>query len=163
MPLPLFIKWDDAEYGLRALAAGFPTVSLPGAAIWHLSWGDKDDASDWQAYFHIRNRLIAAALHSPHKRGGTIFRSMLKQDLRFLITLQYSTVELHQMAYRDFLAGPGEESPFDLDGPIMGGGKKQVTTKAMNPGCYKYDAGAFRSGTVKGMSSGSKAEIVILP
>jgi galactofuranosylgalactofuranosylrhamnosyl-N-acetylglucosaminyl-diphospho-decaprenol beta-1,5/1,6-galactofuranosyltransferase len=106
MPLPLFIKWDDAEYGLRALAAGYPTVSLPGAAIWHLSWGDKDDASDWQAYFHIRNRLVAAALHSPNEHGGTMLREMLKHDLRFLMTLQYSTVEMHQMAYRDFLAGP---------------------------------------------------------
>ena len=37
-----------------------------------------------------------------------MFRSMLKVDLRFLITLQYSTVELHQMAYRDFLAGPDQ-------------------------------------------------------
>ena len=108
MPLPVFIKWDDAEYGLRAFAAGFPTVSLPGTAIWHLSWGDKDDASDWQAYFHIRNRLIAAALHSPHKHGGKLFPEMIKHDLRFLINLQYSTVELHQMAYRDFLAGPDQ-------------------------------------------------------
>jgi galactofuranosylgalactofuranosylrhamnosyl-N-acetylglucosaminyl-diphospho-decaprenol beta-1,5/1,6-galactofuranosyltransferase len=106
MPLPVFIKWDDAEYGLRAFAAGFPTASLPGTAIWHLSWGDKDDASDWQAYFHIRNRLVAAALHSPHKHGGKLFREMLKADLRFLINLQYSTVELHHLAYRDFLAGP---------------------------------------------------------
>ena len=106
MPLPVFIKWDDAEYGLRAFAAGFPTASLPGTAIWHLSWGDKDDASDWQAYFHIRNRLVAAALHSPHKRGGKLFREMLKADMRFLINLQYSTVELHHKAYRDFLAGP---------------------------------------------------------
>jgi galactofuranosylgalactofuranosylrhamnosyl-N-acetylglucosaminyl-diphospho-decaprenol beta-1,5/1,6-galactofuranosyltransferase len=106
MPLPVFIKWDDAEYGLRAFDAGFPTVTLPGTAIWHLSWGDKDDASDWQAYFHIRNRLIAAALHSPHEHGGSMIREMIKHDLRFLITLQYSTVELHQMAYRDFLAGP---------------------------------------------------------
>ncbi|SFO94019.1 galactofuranosylgalactofuranosylrhamnosyl-N-acetylglucosaminyl-diphospho-decaprenol beta-1,5/1,6-galactofuranosyltransferase [Geodermatophilus dictyosporus] len=106
MPLPVFIKWDDAEYGLRAFAAGFPTASLPGTAIWHLSWGDKDDASDWQAYYHIRNRLVAAALHSPHRHGGKLFREMLKADLRFLINLQYSTVELHHLAYRDFLAGP---------------------------------------------------------
>jgi galactofuranosylgalactofuranosylrhamnosyl-N-acetylglucosaminyl-diphospho-decaprenol beta-1,5/1,6-galactofuranosyltransferase len=118
MPLPLFIKWDDAEYGLRALAAGYPTVSLPGAAIWHLSWGDKDDASDWQAYFHIRNRLIAAALHSPNEHGGSMLREMLKHDLRFLITLQYSTVELHQMAYRDFLAGP-ERLFDDLPGSVV--------------------------------------------
>ena len=106
MPLPVFIKWDDAEYGLRAFAAGFPTASLPGTAIWHLSWGDKDDASDWQAYFHIRNRLVAAALHSPHRHGGKLFREMAKADMRFLINLQYSTVELHHLAYRDFLAGP---------------------------------------------------------
>ncbi len=126
MPLPLFIKWDDAEYGLRAFAAGFPTVSLPGAAIWHLSWGDKDDASDWQAYFHIRNRLAAAALHSPHDHGGRMFRDMLKHDLRFLITLQYSTVELHQMAYRDFLAGP--EKLFEgMPGSVVRAREKRST------------------------------------
>ncbi|MDX5455871.1 MAG: glycosyltransferase, partial [Rhodococcus sp. (in: high G+C Gram-positive bacteria)] len=51
-PLPLFIKWDDAEYGLRARAAGYPTVTMPGVAIWHMAWSDKDDAIDWQAYFH---------------------------------------------------------------------------------------------------------------
>ena len=57
----------------------------------------------------------------------------------------------------------GTDSPFDPDGPIMGGGQKQVTMKAVTPGCYKYAAGAFRSGTVKGMSSGSNPELVILP
>ena len=62
-----------------------------------------------------------------------------------------------------FMVSFGSDSPFEPDGPIMGGGKKQVTTKAVTPGCYKYDAGAFRSGTVKGMSGGSNAELVILP
>ena len=49
--LPLFIKWDDAEYGIRAGAAGYPTVSMPGVAVWHVPWTDKNDALDWQAYF----------------------------------------------------------------------------------------------------------------
>jgi len=62
-----------------------------------------------------------------------------------------------------FMVSFGTDSPFDPDGPIMGGGKKQVTTTAITPGCYKYDAGAFRSGTVKGMSGGTKPELVILP
>jgi plastocyanin len=62
-----------------------------------------------------------------------------------------------------FMVSFGSDSPFDPDGPIMGGGKKQVRTTASTPGCYKYDAGAFRSGTVYGMSSGSKPELVILP
>ena len=62
-----------------------------------------------------------------------------------------------------FMVSFGTDSPFDPDAPIMGGGKKQVTTTAATPGCYKYDAGAFRSGTVYGMSGGSKPELVILP
>jgi plastocyanin len=57
----------------------------------------------------------------------------------------------------------GTDSPFDPDRPIMGGGQKQVTTTATTPGCYKYDVGAFRSGTVYGMSGGTKSELVILP
>jgi hypothetical protein len=62
-----------------------------------------------------------------------------------------------------FMVSFGTDSPFDPDSPIMGGGKKQVTTRAATPGCYKYDVGAFRSGTVYGMSGGNKGELVILP
>ena len=70
-PLPLFIKWDDGEFGLRAKDAGFPTASWPGIAIWHMAWSDKDDAIDWQAYFHLRNRLIVAAIqHDGSPRGS---------------------------------------------------------------------------------------------
>ncbi len=57
----------------------------------------------------------------------------------------------------------GTESPFEPDDPIIGGGKKPVSVKAKSPGCYKYDAGAFTSGTVYGMSGGSRPELVILP
>jgi hypothetical protein len=62
-----------------------------------------------------------------------------------------------------FAVSFGTDSPFEPDSPIMGGGKKQVTTRAVTPGCYKFDAGAFRSGTIYGMSGGSKEELVILP
>ena len=31
LSLPIFIKWDDAEYALRAREFGYPTVSLPGS------------------------------------------------------------------------------------------------------------------------------------
>jgi galactofuranosylgalactofuranosylrhamnosyl-N-acetylglucosaminyl-diphospho-decaprenol beta-1,5/1,6-galactofuranosyltransferase len=111
LPLPLFIKWDDAEYGLRAKAAGHRTCTLPGAAIWHLAWTDKDDVSDWQAYFFARNRLIVAALHSPHADTGGIVRSNLRADLKHLLKLEYSAVALHLKAYEDFLAGPDAVFP----------------------------------------------------
>ncbi|MEV6607389.1 glycosyltransferase [Kutzneria sp. NPDC051319] len=106
MPLPLFIKWDDAEYSLRAQEHGYPTVSLPGSAVWHMPWTDKNDATDWQAYFHTRNRLILAALHSPYDVRKTLVQQGLKLSLRHLLSMEYSTVALQQKAIEDFLAGP---------------------------------------------------------
>jgi galactofuranosylgalactofuranosylrhamnosyl-N-acetylglucosaminyl-diphospho-decaprenol beta-1,5/1,6-galactofuranosyltransferase len=105
-PLPLFIKWDDAEYSLRALENGFPTVSLPGSAVWHMPWTDKNDATDWQAYFHTRNRLVMAALHSPYDVRSTLLKQGLKLSLRHLLSMEYSTVAIQQKAIEDFLAGP---------------------------------------------------------
>jgi galactofuranosylgalactofuranosylrhamnosyl-N-acetylglucosaminyl-diphospho-decaprenol beta-1,5/1,6-galactofuranosyltransferase len=106
LPLPLFIKWDDTEYGLRAGRAGFPTATLPGVAIWHMPWSDKDDATDWQAYFHLRNRLVVAALHSPYRYGGALFRDSLKSTIKHLMSLEYSTVALQELAMHDFAEGP---------------------------------------------------------
>ena len=106
LSLPLFIKWDDAEYGLRAAEEGYPTVTLPGAAVWHVPWTDKNDALDWQAYFHQRNRIIAALLHSPYERGGRMVKESYYHQVKHLFAMQYSTAELRHLAIRDVLAGP---------------------------------------------------------
>ena len=106
LSLPIFIKWDDLELGLRAKAAGFPTVTFPGAAVWHVPWTDKNDAVDWQAYFHHRNRLIAALLHSPYPHGGRLVRESLNHQIKHLVSLQYSTAELRHRAIQGVLAGP---------------------------------------------------------
>jgi galactofuranosylgalactofuranosylrhamnosyl-N-acetylglucosaminyl-diphospho-decaprenol beta-1,5/1,6-galactofuranosyltransferase len=106
LALPVFIKWDDAEYGLRAREAGFPTVSLPGVAVWHVPWQDKNDALDWQAYYHLRNRLVAALLHSPYERGGAVVTENLEHQIKHLLSMQYSTATMRLMAMEDILAGP---------------------------------------------------------
>jgi galactofuranosylgalactofuranosylrhamnosyl-N-acetylglucosaminyl-diphospho-decaprenol beta-1,5/1,6-galactofuranosyltransferase len=105
LPLPLFIKWDDAEYGLRARARGYRTATVPGIAIWHMSFLEKDDTSDWQAYFHYRNRLVAAALHGPDDAKALV-TDVLKRTVRHLMLMEYSAVALQHMALRDFLEGP---------------------------------------------------------
>jgi galactofuranosylgalactofuranosylrhamnosyl-N-acetylglucosaminyl-diphospho-decaprenol beta-1,5/1,6-galactofuranosyltransferase len=106
LSLPLFIKWDDSEYGVRAAEHGFPTVSLPGTAVWHVPWTDKNDALDWQSYFHQRNRTIAALLHSPYDHGGRVVRESFNHQVKHLFALQYSTAELRHRALEDVLAGP---------------------------------------------------------
>ena len=108
LSLPIFIKWDDSEFGVRAGRHGFPTVTLPGAAVWHVPWTDKNDALDWQSYFHQRNRTIAALLHSPYDRGGRIVRESFNHQVKHLFALQYSTAELRHLALEDVLAGPDQ-------------------------------------------------------
>jgi galactofuranosylgalactofuranosylrhamnosyl-N-acetylglucosaminyl-diphospho-decaprenol beta-1,5/1,6-galactofuranosyltransferase len=108
LSLPLFIKWDDLEFGLRAKEAGFPTVTFPGAAVWHVPWTDKNDAVDWQAYFHHKNRIVAALLHSAYPKGGRLVRESLNHQIKHLVSLQYSTVEIRHQALLDVLAGPGQ-------------------------------------------------------
>ena len=106
LALPVFIKWDDAEYGVRARAHGYPTVSLPGVASWQVPWDDKDDARDWQAYYHLRNRLVTALLHSPEPHGGKLLSESLERQLQSLLSMQYSTVALRLLAIEDVLSGP---------------------------------------------------------
>lgn len=106
--LPFFIKWDDAEYCLRARSRGYRTVSLPGAAVWHVSWLDKDDSQDWQVYFHTRNRILAALLRSDQPIGHALLRNTSRQDIKKLLNMQYYPSHLSVEALKDILAGPSE-------------------------------------------------------
>lgn len=106
LSLPIFIKWDDAEYGLRAREHGFNTVSLPGAAVWHVSWLDKDDLVGWQAYFHERNRLMTALMHSRFPLGGGVLQGSQVQDLKHLVSMQYYTMAGRLLGQEDLLNGP---------------------------------------------------------
>jgi galactofuranosylgalactofuranosylrhamnosyl-N-acetylglucosaminyl-diphospho-decaprenol beta-1,5/1,6-galactofuranosyltransferase len=107
LAIPVFIKWDDAEYGVRARDRGYPTVSLPGVACWQAPWTDKNDALDWNAYYHLRNRLVAALLHSKEPHGGQLVGESLERQLQALLSMQYSTVALRALAIEDVLRGPG--------------------------------------------------------
>jgi galactofuranosylgalactofuranosylrhamnosyl-N-acetylglucosaminyl-diphospho-decaprenol beta-1,5/1,6-galactofuranosyltransferase len=106
LSLPVFIKWDDAEYGVRARNRGFPTVSLPGVGSWQVPWDDKDDARDWRAYYHLRNRIVSALLHSPAPKGGALISESLERQLQSLLSMQYSTAAIRLLAIEDVLTGP---------------------------------------------------------
>lgn len=108
LSLPLFIKWDDVEYGIRAREHGYRTVTLPGVAVWHMPWTAKDDRLDWQAYFHQRNRWVAALLHSPYPHGGLLPKQSFASDVKHLVSMQYAAVELRLQALEDVLKGPAE-------------------------------------------------------
>ncbi|MFE6609668.1 glycosyltransferase [Amycolatopsis sp. NPDC057786] len=103
-PLPFFFQWDDAEYSYRARAHGFPTVTLPGAGVWHADfhWKDWDE---WHRYFNLRNSIITAALHSPFNLN-LLSRVLLAQLVRYLLGMQYGLSATLIKAVEDFLEGP---------------------------------------------------------
>jgi galactofuranosylgalactofuranosylrhamnosyl-N-acetylglucosaminyl-diphospho-decaprenol beta-1,5/1,6-galactofuranosyltransferase len=103
-PLPLFFQWDDIEYGLRAGAAGFPTVTLPGAGVWHADFGWKD-WDDWPRYFSLRNSLVVSALHgefNPQRTARWLFRELAT----YLVSMRYGLAATLITAVEDFLTGP---------------------------------------------------------
>jgi galactofuranosylgalactofuranosylrhamnosyl-N-acetylglucosaminyl-diphospho-decaprenol beta-1,5/1,6-galactofuranosyltransferase len=75
-------------------------------AAWQAPWTDKDDARDWQAYYHLRNRLVTALLHSPFDDGGSVIGESAERQLQSLLSMQYSTSALRLLAIEDVLSGP---------------------------------------------------------
>lgn len=108
---PYFIAWDDAEFALRAGGRGYPTVTLPGMAVWHLPFTGKSELSDWKVYFNHRNRLITALLHHPQVTATRAFRDSFVEQLRNAATMNYAAAHLRLAAVEDVLAGPGELFP----------------------------------------------------
>lgn len=104
LPLPMFFQWDDIEYGQRALAAGFPTVTLPNAGVWHADfhWKDRDE---FMRYFSVRNSLITHALHSDIDTKTT-GRWLAREITESLVSMQYGMAYTMIRGIEDFLEGP---------------------------------------------------------
>lgn len=106
LSLPVFIKFDDIEYGLRAKRAGYPTVCLPGVAVWHQAWHSKDPARGWEEYFTERNRWIAALLTQPGKPVSRVLFEFLYGDASLGLRFTYSAMALRHQALKDVMRGP---------------------------------------------------------
>ena len=105
LSLPVFIKFDDTEYSIRALEHGYHTICLPGVAVWHQAWHDKDPSRTWEEYFFQRNRWICGLLHCT-KPSLRFAIEMLRSDLASGLKLAYSAMHLHHMGLQDILLGP---------------------------------------------------------
>lgn len=102
---PLFIKFDDVDYGLRAEDHGYHTVCLPGVAVWHQAWHAKDPSRTWEGYYLYRNHWICSLLHCT-KPSWHFLYGMLFDDAKAGVELVYSAMHLHHLALRDIMRGP---------------------------------------------------------
>ncbi|MCI1833717.1 MAG: glycosyltransferase [Bifidobacterium tibiigranuli] len=101
LPLPFFVRCDDAEYGIRCKTH---FITMNGLCIWHLSFFERYNAAV-ERYQTTRNTMIAQAMCD--MAPGSDFMHELKKNVRLeLKKFGYENAELCLDAFEDFLKGP---------------------------------------------------------
>jgi hypothetical protein len=101
MPLPFFVRFDDAEYGLRCKPK---FVTLNGICIWHDAFNMRYNAGV-ERYQTVRNGILGQAITKV--APGTNFLDEITKNLKLeLIKFNYKDAELVCQGFEDFLRGP---------------------------------------------------------
>ena len=99
LPLPIFVRMDDVEYGMRL---GIPPMALPGVCVWHEPFERKHSAGT--EYYHARNSLIVNALRTPQVPVARLLGRLIAGTL---MRYRYVHAEMILSGVYDFLKGPG--------------------------------------------------------
>lgn len=101
LPLPIFVRYDDVEYGLRCAP---PFITMNGICIWHLAFHARYSAAV-ERYQTTRNAFIAQAVTGMAPKSD--FLVELRHNLQLeLKKFNYTNAELVLDGFEDFLKGP---------------------------------------------------------
>lgn len=101
LPLPYFVRCDDAEYGVRC---NKPLMTMNGLGIWHMSFHVRYNAAV-ERYQTTRNTMIARYTTGFAKSSD--FMHELHNNIRLeLKKYGYENAELCLDAFEDFMKGP---------------------------------------------------------
>lgn len=101
LPLPVFVRCDDAEYGIRCHPK---FMSMNGICVWHMSFHARYNAAV-ERYQTTRNTMIAQATTGMAPKSDFMYQ--LHNNIRLeLKKFGYSNAELCLDAFEDFLKGP---------------------------------------------------------
>lgn len=102
LPLPVFVRCDDAEYGVRCNPK---FITMNGLCIWHMPFHMRYNPAV-ERYQTTRNTLIAQATTGFAKKSDFLYE--LHNNIRLeLKKFGYDNAELCLDAFEDFLKGPG--------------------------------------------------------
>lgn len=102
LPLPLFIRYDDAEYGMRCNPR---FMSMNGINVWHMDFTDRYNAF-YERFCGTRNALIIQATSGVCKSLDFFEKKFNENFKRELKKFNYGSAELLLDAVDDFLRGP---------------------------------------------------------
>lgn len=102
LPLPVFVRCDDIEYGIRCQAR---YMTMGGICVWHEGFGERIMASS-DCYQNVRNFLIMTSLHDLDDIER-MFMVRTESNFRMhLRTMYYGAAELIVKALEDYMKGP---------------------------------------------------------
>lgn len=101
LPLPLFIRGDDIEFGVRNQ---IKTITMNGICLWHMGFATKYSAS-MNYYQSFRNAMIMNACDECGKAEGIIahYEDRFREELH---RFNYNAAELILRAWNDYMKGP---------------------------------------------------------
>lgn len=100
LPLPIFIRGDDVEYGLRNMKN---LILLNGICVWHEPFEYK--YSSFLFYYILRNRLIDNSLHSMIMTKAEVKELLRRNVTEQLWIYRYKNADLLMDGVEDFLKG----------------------------------------------------------
>lgn len=100
LPMPIFIRGDDLEYGLRNMKN---LILLNGICVWHEPFENK--YSSFLNYYIYRNMLYVNSLHFNWVPARKTTSLLFKHVLREILYFRYLNVKLLLRGVRDYLKG----------------------------------------------------------
>jgi GT2 family glycosyltransferase len=101
LPLPIFIRGDDLEYGLRNMKK---LILMNGICVWHEPFENK--YSSFLEYYIMRNQLIDNSFHCEWYGKKQLKKTMFKHCIQEIMFYRYKNVDLYLQGIKDFLKGP---------------------------------------------------------
>ena len=100
LPLPIFIRGDDLEYGLRNMKH---LLLMNGICVWHEPFEYKYSSSLY--YYILRNLLYDNSLHFPNYSKKSFIKRLWRQVAREVIYYRYTNCDLLFKGVEDFYKG----------------------------------------------------------
>ena len=124
LPVPVFFRGDDTEWGWRN--KGLHHITMNGIGIWHFPF-DYRESKSTRFYYTYRNVFMLNSLYTPNFKKT--YKKHLKSCFRHLCkTYDYASLELYFKALEDILRGSDvyRENPQQQLLNIINLGKKAV-------------------------------------
>lgn len=155
LPLPIFIKRDDIEYGLRN---GNKFITLNGICVWHEPFEYK--YATYLEYYYFRNMCIINSRHRLSFTADRLISEMKERVNGFLVRFRYRDAELSMLGVQHYLNGIDWFKSLDgegLNSEIMKLGYKKQPIDEIED--FVFSHGSYEANLRKAAPKGKKSAL----